>query len=112
MIGDPLLPAGERTTARYFNTAAFRLRQPLELAANFAAVLLRSPGRNNFDISLFKNVSVTEDVRVQLRAEGFNIFNRAEFSSPTTDFSSPNFGAITSTNTFARQFQLGVRFLF
>ncbi|MDQ3257818.1 MAG: hypothetical protein M3R15_28675, partial [Acidobacteriota bacterium] len=74
---------------------------------------LRSPGRNNFDISLFKNLSITEDVRLQLRAEGINIFNRAEYSSPNTgDFNSPNFGAITSTNTFARQFQLGVRFLF
>jgi len=111
-IADPLLSADERTTARYFNTAAFRLRQPLELVATSRLSYLRSPGRNNFDISLFKNVSITEDVRLQLRAEGINIFNRAEFSSPNTDFNSPNFGAITSTNTFARQFQLGVRFLF
>jgi hypothetical protein len=72
---------------------------------------VRAPGRNNFDISLFKTTRVSKRLRVQFRAEAFNAFNHPEFSSPNTDFNSANFGKITSTNTFARQYQFALKLL-
>jgi hypothetical protein len=105
------LPSDKRTTDRWFDTTAFRQREALELAGTTRLSDLRSPGRNNVDISLFKTTSVTERLRVQFRAESFNAFNRPEFSSPTTDFNSANFGRITSTNTFARQYQFALKLL-
>ncbi len=112
LVGDPVLPASERTVNRFFNTEAFRPRNSLELITTSIIPGLRSQGRNNFDISLFKTTSITEDVRLQFRAEAFNAFNRPEFTSPATTFGTTGFGRITTTNTFARQFQFGVRLEF
>jgi hypothetical protein len=58
---------------------------------------------------------------VELRVEAFNVFNRANFSTPsllafagTTDDEAPlpTFGRIRQTATSARQVQLGLRVQF
>ncbi len=58
---------------------------------------------------------------VELRVEAFNVFNRANFSTPsllafagTSDGEAPlpTFGRIRQTTTSARQIQLGVRVQF
>jgi hypothetical protein len=105
------LPGDQRTTDRWFDTSVFRRRETLELAALSRLSDVRAPGRNNVDISLFKTTTIAERLRLQFRAESFNAFNRPEFSSPNTDFNSPNFGRITSTNTFARQYQFALKLL-
>lgn len=114
------LSGDERTVDRWFDnrrdgSGAFRLRQTLELVSTSRLSDVRSAGRNNFDFSLFKTTSLTEGVRLQFRAEAFNAFNTPEFSSPSTpnsDFNNPNFGQITTTNTFARQIQFALKLLF
>ncbi len=105
------LPTGERTTDRWFNTTVFRQRETLELVGLSRLPDVRTLGRNNFDISLFKTTSISEALRLQFRCEAFNAFNRPEFSGPNTGFGSANFGRITSANTFARQFQFGLKLL-
>ena len=112
LIGDPTLPPDEQSPLRFFNTAAFRRLDTLERVSTSRIPQLRSAGRNNLDLSVFKNTQITERFRLQLRAEGFNLFNRPEYSSPDTNFNNATFGRITSTNTFARQFQFGLRLLF
>ena len=42
---------------------------------------LRGPGLQNWDMSLFKNVSIKEKARIQLRLEAFNAFNHAEWGT-------------------------------
>jgi hypothetical protein len=105
------IPNDERSVDRWFNTSVFRQRQTLELIGLSRLPDVRSAGRNNFDISLFKTTSITEKLRLQFRAESFNAFNRPEFSSPSGAFGTANFGKITSTNTFARQYQFGLKLL-
>ncbi|MCU1246259.1 MAG: Outer rane receptor for ferrienterochelin and colicin, partial [Acidobacteria bacterium] len=49
----------------------------------------------------------------ELRLEGFNVFNWAQYNQPNATVGDPNFGKITGTrlNT-ERQVQLGARFIF
>jgi hypothetical protein len=48
------------------------------------------PGLNNWDMALLKDTAITERVGLQFRAEFFNIFNHAQFFTPSgvTTFSS------------------------
>ena len=105
------IPNSERSVNGWFNTSVFRQRQTLELVGLARLPDVRSAGKNNWDISLFKTTTISEKIRLQFRAESFNAFNRPEFSSPNGGFGGANFGRITSTNTFARQFQFGLKLL-
>ena len=55
---------------------------------------LVGPGDRNVDFSIFKNTPITEEVKIQLRAEIFNIFNHPNFSPPLL----PSFAADDSFN--------------
>ena len=74
------------------------------------------PGLVDFDVSLTRNIKVTDHSQFQLRAEVFNIFNHPNFDVPDRVFDSPTFGALTSANAYgnrpSRQLQLGARYSF
>ncbi len=55
-----------------------------------------SPGRNNFDMSLFKDTKLTEKFTLQLRAEANNVFNHRQFS-----FTNPGVYAIAGIDDSA-----------
>jgi hypothetical protein len=57
---------------------------------------LAGPNLIGWDMGIFKNFPFGERYKVQFRAEFFNIFNRVNFSNPTGNLSSGNFGALTS----------------
>ncbi len=57
------------------------------------------PGLNNWDMSLFKNVRITEHTSLDFRAEFFNVFNHAQFTTPVGNITAGNFGDITSANS-------------
>lgn len=68
-----------------------------QLERNF----LNGPSYFNIDASLFKNIQITERVRLQLRVEAFNLFNHTNFGITATQQSqsinSANFGRLTTT---------------
>lgn len=65
----------------------------------------------SFNISAFKDFGLTERVRLQFRAEAFNIFNTVSYGVPDGVLTSPNFGqAITAFDP--RQIQLALRLTF
>ncbi len=87
LIGNPILPKGERTFSKFFNTGAVRPPTRAELGiGNAAKDLIRGPGTNNWDISLFKTFELTRDggVRLQYRLETFNTFNHTQFNGVDT----------------------------
>jgi hypothetical protein len=101
---------------QWFNPAAFIL-PTAGTYGNLGRGTLRGPGLADVDFSLFKNTAVTERTNLQFRAEFFNIFNRSNYGPPnTTVFSSgnvsPSAGLITTTATYPRQIQLGLKLLF
>jgi hypothetical protein len=75
------------------------------------------PSFINADMSLFKNVPITEQVRVQFRWEVFNVFNKTNFQLPGANaalhnrINDPNFGQAGTTFN-PRQMQLGLRVSF
>ena len=83
----------------------------------------RGPGRDNWNIALFKSFVFSEkrDSRLELRFESFNTFNHTQFNavSSTANFTgtpgsstiSNNFGNVTTTYD-PRVFQLGAKLLF
>ena len=97
----------------YLNAAAFSQPAPFTFG-NTPRTLsnVRAPGYHNLDFSLFKNVSVTNRVNAEFRAEAFNLFNQVQFGFPNTFLSSQNFGVISYQANSPRQIQLAVKVLF
>jgi hypothetical protein len=101
---------------QWFNPSAFVLPTP-GTYGSLGRETLTGPGLADVDLSLFKNTSITEKTDLQFRAEFFNILNRSNYGPPnTTVFSSgavsPSAGLITTTATFPRQIQLGLKLIF
>ena len=107
---------------RWFDPAAFVL-QPIGTFGNVGRNELIGPDLRTVDLALSKFFGLSRlSTRgsVELRAEVFNLFNRANFGPPSLiAFSGTegegvlsSFGAIRSTITSARQMQLGVRISF
>jgi hypothetical protein len=106
----------------YFDPTAFAaVNQPRFGTAGFN--LLRTPGRVNWDFGLFRNVRITESVKMEFRLESFNFTNTPKFGAPGNSVSNLQFnpdGSIRNLNGFAeitnaaeeRQFSLGMRFSF
>jgi len=74
---------------------------------------VRAPGRNNWNLSLFKSFVFSEarDSRFELRFETFNTFNHTQFNNVSSTFTSSNFGQVTSTWD-PRVIQLGAKLYF
>jgi hypothetical protein len=112
LVGDPVLPSSERTLARWFNTSAFAA-QPQFTPGNAPATLMHGPPNRRLDLSLFKDLSLRRDWKLQLRAEVYNVTNTPNFVNPNSSFGSPAFGTISSTgNSIPRQMQFATKLIF
>ena len=105
------------TPTQWFNAAAFI--QPPDFTLGDGPRThpsLRNPGFQNFDFSLNKRISVTDDWTMELVIEAFNAFNHGNWNNPDPVIGSlenPNLNAghiIGSTG--GRVVQIGVRFSF
>jgi hypothetical protein len=108
IIGNPSLPANQRTPARYFNTAAFATA-PQFVIGTASRNPVRGPAYRDVDIALVKNMSLPLETSLQFRAEMFDITNTPAFSPPNGSFGSAAFGSITSTTTDPRVMQFALR---
>lgn len=118
MVANPILPKGQRTVARYFNTAAFA-PPPFGSPGNAPRDVFRGPGTNNWDITLFKDVPIKDRVKFEIRWEVFNLFNHVSFTGVNTSAQFDNsgnqinslFGALTADRA-PRQMQASLRLSF
>jgi Carboxypeptidase regulatory-like domain/TonB dependent receptor len=110
------IPRSQRTTSRWFNTAAFSTELPANhlrsLPYRFSTV--RRDFINNVDMSLKKDVQIRETMKVQLKFELLNAFNHPYFPNPVVLQTATNFGQISASNqaNYARRAQMGVKFIF
>jgi hypothetical protein len=73
---------------------------------------LRGPGIRNLDASLSKEFAIHEDMKLQIRAEMFNVTNTPRFAFPATSWGADNFGNVEQTTGNFRKMQFGARFEF
>jgi len=97
---------------QYFNPLAFAQPAPFTFG-NAPRTLpnLRGPSYFTTNLSLQRNFKFSDTVRLQFRAEAFNVFNRANFQTPGTAFGAANFGVITGAED-PRQVQFAARIYF
>jgi hypothetical protein len=72
----------------------------------------RSPWFLNENISASKNINFTEKVKLTLRAEAFNLFNRVRWGGPDSTYTSANFGNVRSQSNDPRRMQFGAKVVF
>ena len=105
---------GPKTTAQWFNTSCFTtltLAQTGERPGNAGRNTVRGPGFQRTDLSVFKNFTFAARHRIQIRIEGFNIFNQARFGQPNGTIGTAPFGQITTAED-GRVIQLGIKYTF
>ena len=95
---------------QFFNTDVFEGAEALSFG-NAGVGIIEGPGIALWDLSLYKDIYLDEDMWLQFRVEFFNSFNRVNFGNPGTTFGSGGFGVIGSSGD-ARQIQFGLRFNF
>ena len=108
-IGDPNQFDG-RTVAKYFDTAAL-VGVPQFVIGNSSRNPVRGPGLQNADLMIGKVFSITERMKLEFRAEAFNVSNTPPLNDPNGSFGSAAFGSITSAGN-PRDFEFVAKFKF
>ncbi len=130
----PVLPSGQQIRDHWFNTCTITLTGglqnclPGQTAADASwiqqpAYTLRTlsptmPGVRahvtpNLDLSLSKQFTIRENVRVEALAEAFNLTNTVQFGGPNTSLNSSQFGVIANSQVNdPRIIQLAIKLFF
>jgi carboxypeptidase family protein len=110
LVGDPGLSSP--TVDQWFDVAAFAA-QPINTVGNAPRNVLHGPPQRRLDLSVFKNVLLTSQTRLQLRVECYNLTNTPSFANPNAALGAPGFGSVTSIgNSIPRQMQFAAKLLF
>jgi outer membrane receptor protein involved in Fe transport len=72
----------------------------------------RSPWFENENVSLGKSIPLREHVRLTLRFEGFNLFNRVQWGAPDSTLNSTTFGLVRTQANTPRQMQVAAKLNF
>jgi hypothetical protein len=132
LIGDPRLPEGQQSLARWFNTCTltatgarqscvsanetpvFQVQPAFTLRSHstrFSNIRTSRPAQ--IDLSLFKTFTIKEGLALQFRAEAFNFTNTPWFGVPNTTPGSAAFGVVTASQVNdQRNVQLALKLIF
>ena len=112
--------AANQNAGSWLNPAAFSTPAPGTFG-NLGRNVAFGPALWQDDIALDKDFTFTERIRLNFRAEAFNVFNRAQYGNPNSNLSSlSSFGVVTSLVNSAgltgtgtpRDLQLALRLTF
>lgn len=92
---DPTLPTDERTTARWFNTAAFAQAPQFTIGTSSRNPVV-GPGYRVADVMVGKAFVITDRLKTEFRAEAFNLTNTPPLAAPNTSYGNTAFGSITT----------------
>ncbi|MGA9798287.1 MAG: carboxypeptidase-like regulatory domain-containing protein [Terriglobales bacterium] len=86
LVADPFAGVSHTFSAaaggeQWVNPAAFNCTTPTTFLGNLTRNKFYGPGYGSVDLSVFKNVPIGERLKVQLRAEMFNLLNRINLAS-------------------------------
>jgi hypothetical protein len=91
---NPNCPTADNTGC-FFLPSAFG-SGPLGGFGNANRQFFHGPGLSNTDFGIMKRTAIKESIAFEIRAEFFNIFNHAQFFNPNGNFTSSQFGRVTS----------------
>jgi hypothetical protein len=102
------------TLPAYFDVTAFATVTGPARFGTSSRNMLRGPGSFNLDTSIVREFGIWESIRLQFRAEAFNVTNTPAFSNPNANISGANFGKVTAlaANTGGRSINLSGRINF
>lgn len=110
--GTPAVLGGIGSSALWFDTSVFSAPAAGTWGNVQRRGLLTGPAYVNVDFSLVK-IILAGSRRAEIRADVFNLLNRAHYNNPNGTFGDGNFGRITSIlSQTERAMRFGVRFLF
>jgi hypothetical protein len=101
-------------TDRFFQPASFFGTQPTDRPGNetrYNPKLRQFPNLSE-NVSLAKTIPLREQVRIDFRAEAFNVFNRVRFGTGPTTLQDPNLGKLTGAGDLLngpRQMQFALK---
>jgi len=96
--------------SHWFNTAAFV--NPANFTfGNAPRSVLRGPGLATLDATVEKTIALGGGMKFDVRAEAYNVLNRANVNIPGFTLGAADFGVISSARP-ARTIQLGARLSF
>jgi len=110
LVGDPTLPADQRTPGHWFNTAAFVPAGAFTLGTA-SRNPVRGPSYRAVDVALTRRIRIAGPRAIELRGEIFNLLNTPNFGAPNAVAGAANFGTVTSALD-PRVAQLAVKFIF
>jgi hypothetical protein len=110
LVGNPTLPADQRTPGRWFNTGAFDEAPPFTIGSA-SRNPVRGPSYRDVDLTLMRRIPMGTRQAIEVRAEVFNLLNTANFGAPNALRGAANFGTIT-TALDPRVVQLALKFVF
>jgi len=100
-----------KTRFQWFSTASFAKPAALAWGSEQRNSVV-GPGRNNWNMALFKAFQFSERARFELRVESFNTFNHTQWTNPAVSLGNlATIGTISGTYN-PRNLQLGGRFQF
>jgi len=110
LVGDPTLPADQRTPSQWFNAAAFSAA-PVFTIGSASRNPVRGPSYRDVDLALIRRLPIHAGAALELRAEVFNLLNTPNLGAPNGVQGSAAFGTIT-TALDPRVAQLVLKFVF
>jgi hypothetical protein len=120
VIGTPVMP--QTVSCWFYDSAnpgckgitgsnAFSLPAP-GVFGNSGRNTLRGPALQDLDVSISRNFTITERIKLQFRAEAFNLTNTVAFGLPNANVSGGSPGVITSLAADPRIMQFALRLSF
>jgi hypothetical protein len=105
-------PYANQTIRQWFNLAAFTAPAQYTFGDS-ARNAYYGPSFWNLDAAVLREITLTEKVKLNIRAESFNVLNHTNFAAPARNITTPTtFGQITSTANAARQLSFSARLKF
>jgi hypothetical protein len=116
-LKDIVLSRDVRNTNKWFDTTNFNKVSNQQLVLHYRTIggpwgWFRGSRLNQCDLSVLKNVKITERIAGQFRAEAINAFNQVWFNNPDTSPTSSTFGQVTGEQDQPRKIQLQLRVTF
>jgi hypothetical protein len=111
----PAILGGTGPRQFWFDTSQFSA-PPAATFGSTGRNILSGPGFVNLDFSLFRRFHLTERFRAEFRCEAFNLSNTPHFDNPGGEFTSANFGQISTAQPTGvpdqRQIQFALKLTF